>query len=222
MRPARCFFACGTHAQTACAGLHEGSTGVKIDPKHTRAHADGLRAASNSTRRPAMADAPLDVIVAAYNDQEGAKKALGQLREAQKEKVIAIKDAAVIWKDKDSKLHVSETGDMTGTRGAAYGGVAGAVLGVIAGPVGWAALGGAAIGGLVAKLRDSGFDNKRLEALGANLTPGSSAIVAVIEHTWVTEIEKILVETAKDVVTMAVGDEIAAQLEAEGGSKTPA
>ena len=75
-----------------------------------------------------MADAPLDVIIAAYNDQEGAKKALGELKAAQKDKVIAIKDAAVIWKDKDSKLHVSETGDMTGTRGAAYGGVAGAVL----------------------------------------------------------------------------------------------
>jgi len=84
---------------------------------------------------------------------------------------------------------------------------------VIAGPVGWAALGGAAIGGLVGKLRDSGFENARLEQWGANLTPGSSAIVAVIEHTWVTEVEKIMREDAKDVASMAVEADIAAQLE---------
>jgi uncharacterized membrane protein len=162
-----------------------------------------------------MANAPIDVVIAAYADEDGAKKALAELKAAQKEKVIGIKDAAVLRKDKDSKLHVSETGDMTGTRGAVYGGVAGAVLGVIAGPVGWAALGGATIGGLVAKLKDSGFDNKRLETVGANLTPGTSAIVAVIEHTWVTQIEDMLRDAAKDVVTMAVGDEIAAQLESE-------
>lgn len=166
-----------------------------------------------------MSDAPIDVIIAAYNEEDGAKKALAELKAAQKEKLITVKDAAVIWKDKDSKLHVSETGDMTGTRGAAYGGIAGAVLGVIAGPIGWAALGGAAIGGLVAKLNDSGFDNKRLERVGANLTPGSSAIVAIIEHTWVTQVEKLLQEAAKDVVTMAIGDEVAAQL--ESGSAKP-
>jgi uncharacterized membrane protein len=96
-----------------------------------------------------------------------------------------------------------------------YGGVAGAVIGVIAGPVGWAALGGAAIGGLVAELRDSGFKNERLEQWGANLTPGSSAIVAVIEHRWVQEVEKMLRESAKDVLSLAVADEIATQLEAQ-------
>ena len=169
-----------------------------------------------------MAKAPLDVVFAAYNDEDGAKKALAELKSAQKDKIIHINDAAVLRKDKDGKLHVMETGDMTGKKGAVVGGVAGAVLGVITGPVGWAALGGAAIGGLVAKLRDSGFDNKRLETVGANLQPSTSAIVAVIEHTWVTELENALKETAKDVVTLAIGEEIAAQLEAENETNKPA
>ncbi len=168
-----------------------------------------------------MANAPIDVVIAAYNEEDGAKKALDELKSAQKDKVIAIKDAAVLRKDKDGKLHVMETGDMTGKRGALYGGVAGAVLGALTGPVGWAALGGAAIGGLVAKLQDSGFDNKRLASVGANLQPSTSAIVAVIEHTWVTELENALKETAKDVVTLAIGEEIAAQLEAGTESEKP-
>jgi len=160
-----------------------------------------------------MPNAPLDVIVAAFNDERGATEALGKLKEGQKAGVIKVRDAALLTKDADSKLKVKETADMTGTRGAVLGGVAGAVVGVIAGPVGWAALGGAAIGGLVAKLRDSGFENSRLEQWGANLTPGSSAIVAVIEHTWVTEVEKLLREDAKEVASMAVEADIAAQLE---------
>jgi uncharacterized membrane protein len=162
-----------------------------------------------------MAQAPVSAVVAAFNDEKGAQEALKELREAEKQKIIKIKDAAVISRGADSKLHIKDTADMTGTRGAVYGGVAGAVLGVIAGPVGWAALGGAAIGGLVAKLRDSGFEDTRLREWGENLSPGSSAVVAVIEHTWVTEVEKMLRERARDVMSLAVSDEIASQLESE-------
>jgi uncharacterized membrane protein len=160
-----------------------------------------------------MADVPVQAIIAAFDSEEAADKALQELKALQKEKAIKIKDAAVLRRDADSKLHIKEPGEITGKKGAVVGGVTGALLGVIAGPVGWAALGGAAIGGLVGKLRDSGFDNKRLEEWGANLTPGSSAIVAVIEHTWVREVEALLREEAKDVISLAVGNEIAAQLD---------
>jgi uncharacterized membrane protein len=111
------------------------------------------------------------------------------------------------------KLHIRDVKDMTGTRGVVLGGVAGAVLGAITGPVGWVALGGAAIGGLVAKLSDGGFDNSRLEQWGANLGPGDSGLVAVIDHTWVRDVEAALEEDARDVMTLEIGDEIAAQLE---------
>jgi hypothetical protein len=40
-------------------------------------------------------------------------------------------------------------------------------------------------------------------------------VVAVIEHTWVTEVEKMLRERARDVMSLAVSDEIASQLESE-------
>jgi uncharacterized membrane protein len=162
-----------------------------------------------------MADAPVQLLIAAFQDEGGASAALQMLKEAKKEKLVAIKDAAVLRKDAQGKLHVSETGDMTGTRGGAIGAVVGAGLGILTGGAALAIAGiGAVAGGLAAKLRDSGFNDERLRKLGEGLKPGSSAIVAVIEHTWVKDMEEELRKAGADVVTEAIAADIAAQLEA--------
>ena len=158
---------------------------------------------------------PVDVVVAAFHDQQGANNALKELETAKKDGLIGIQDAAVLRKDDQSKLHITETADKGFGRGAVVGGVAGAVVGVIAGPVGWAALGGAAIGGLASKLRDTGFRDERLRQMGEGLQPGTSAIVAVVEHEWVHEVEKRIENEAKDIVTEAITADIAEQLEQE-------
>jgi uncharacterized membrane protein len=162
-----------------------------------------------------MADAPVQLIVAAFQDENGADAALAQLKEAKKEKLVAIKDAAVLRKDAQGKLHVNEVGDMTGTRGAGIGGVVGAALGIVTGGATLALVGiGAVAGGLAAKLRDSGFNDKNLRELGESLKPGSSAIITVIEHTWVAELEQELQKAGAKVLKEAVAADIAAQLEA--------
>ena len=152
------------------------------------------------------------VIIAAFDGMDSAKEAFDDLKQLQKEKSIKIENAAILRKDYDSKLHIRDVKDTTGTRGAVLGGVTGAVIGVITGPVGWVALGGAAIGGLVAKLKDGGFDNSRLEDWGRRLEPGTSALVAVVDHIWVLDVEAALKEAARDVMTLGISDEIAAQL----------
>jgi uncharacterized membrane protein len=150
-----------------------------------------------------------------FQDEGGAGVALSQLKEAKKEKLVAIKDAAILRKDASGKLHVSETGDMTGTRGGATGAVVGAVLGVLSGGATLALTGiGAVAGGLAAKLRDSGFNDERLRKMGEGLKPSSSAIIAVIEHTWVTDLEKELQKAGAEIVTEAISQDIAKQLEA--------
>ena len=158
-------------------------------------------------------DVPTQVIVAAFDGMDSAKEAFDDLKQLEKEKSIKIENAAILRKDHDSKLHIRDVKDMTGTRGAVLGGITGAVVGVIAGPVGWVALGGAAIGGLVAKLKDGGFDNSRLEQWGDRLQPGTSALVAVVDHIWVRDVEAALKEKARDVMTLEIGKEIATQLE---------
>src|SRR5512136_1082905 len=163
-----------------------------------------------------MADVPVEVIVAAFQDPNGASAALEQLKRAKKEGMIKIENAAVLVKDADGKLRIKETADMGGGKGAAIGGVVGGVIGLLAGPVGWAALGGAVIGGLAAKLHDGGFKDERLKKLGEGLGPGNSAIVAVVEHIWVREVEKQMAEEGANAVTEQISADIAQQLQAGG------
>ena len=137
------------------------------------------------------ADVPVQVIVAAFDDESSANAALDDLKKAKKERLIGIQAAAVLRKDADGKLHIKETADMGGRKGATMGGVAGAAIGLIAGPalIVPAAV-GALVGGLASKWRDSGFSDERLKKLGEGLKPGSSAIVAVVEHRWVADVQK--------------------------------
>ncbi len=162
-----------------------------------------------------MQQLPTDVVVGAFPTEAGAKEALHSLQEAQKQGIVGIKDAAVLSKGPDNKLHIAETADKGFGRGAMIGGVAGAVVGVLAGPVGWAALGGAAVGGLAAKLHDGGFPDDRLKQMGDGLTPGSSAVVAVIEHTWLRDVQAKLEEAGADLLTESVTADIADQLDQE-------
>ena len=156
---------------------------------------------------------PIEVIVAAFPTEQGAKQALHDLDEAKKQGAIQVKDAAVLSRGQDDKLHISETADKGFGRGATIGGVAGAAVGLLAGPIGWATLGGAAVGGLAAKLRDGGFPDERLRQMGEGVKPGSSALVAVIEHVWLRDVERMLEEKGADLATEAVSADIAAQLD---------
>ena len=162
-----------------------------------------------------MSEIPVQVVVAAFNEEDTANQVLKELKLARWAGLIGIQNAAVIRRDTKDKLHIKELRDWGGGKGAAVGGTIGAVLGAVLGPGALlTGAAGAAIGGLAAKLRDSGFSNERLNTIGQSLTPGSSALVAVIEHKWVEELEKEMAEAGADVVTATIAADIAEQLQA--------
>ncbi|HKW21459.1 MAG TPA: DUF1269 domain-containing protein [Ktedonobacterales bacterium] len=161
-------------------------------------------------------DVPVEVVLAAFNDEDGAEKALGELKQAKKDRLIGIRNAAVLWKDDKGKLHFKETADMRGGKGAVIGGVIGGVVGLIFPPsILASAAVGAAVGGFSAKLHDAGFPDDRLREVGKGLKPNTSALIAVIEDVWVREVEAELRQYGADVVTEAVRADIASQLESE-------
>lgn len=160
-----------------------------------------------------MSQVPVELIVAAFQTEDGADKALKQLQAAKKERLIAIQNAAVIRRDKNDKLHISETADWGGGKGAAVGAIVGGAIGIIFPPSLLAAGAvGAGIGALAAKLRDSGFKDEHLKEIGAALKPGTSAIVAVVEHTWVADLERELAEQGAKTMREAITADIATQL----------
>ncbi len=165
-----------------------------------------------------MSDVPVQLIVAAYNDEKAADEAWKTLKNAKWSGIIGIDNMAKIHRDKKNKIHIKEQGDPGGGKGAAIGTVVGGVIGAIAGPLGAVVVGGAAgavVGGITSKYFDSGIPNDRLKEIGEALQPETSAIVAIIEHKWVAELEEELEDEAADVFVHGLTADIAEQL-AEG------
>jgi len=114
---------------------------------------------------------------------------------------------------------VKESTASSGNKAAGLGLLAGAAIGLIGGPVGIAAWSsaGAAAGAIAARLHDSGIRNEQLRQVSEELTPGSSALVLVIEPQWTTAIEKDLVASGARVFTTGIAAEIAAQIQITAG-----
>jgi uncharacterized membrane protein len=157
---------------------------------------------------------PLQLIVAAFNSPDRAGEVMAELKEGKKEGLIGIIDAAVVVKDADGKLKVTDA-KRRSTRGFITGGVIGGLVGLLAGPVGWVALGGGAIGALAGKMKGAPL-KAEMQDIGSALTPNSSAIVAIIEHTWVTKLEEAMAAEGAYLVREALKADIAEQLNADG------
>jgi uncharacterized membrane protein len=162
-----------------------------------------------------MSDVPVQLIVAAFNSPDGAGKAMDDLKQGKKEGLIGIQDAAVVVKDADGKLKITDS-KHRGTKGMITGGVIGSVIGLLAGPVGWLAVGGGVIGALAGKAA-GGPMKAEMKDIGSALKPNTSAIVAIIDHVWVAKLEAQLAAEGAKVVQDSIKADIAAQLN-EGGN----
>lgn len=163
-----------------------------------------------------MSETPVELIVAAFQSDTGADEALTALKEAKREQLIGIKDAAVIRRDQNDKVHIKDVRDVGAGKGAVAGAVIGTAIALLSGPVGIVLAGatGALVGGLTAKAVDMGLPNQQLKEISEALKPGTSAIVAVIEHKWVTQIEEAMAEAGAATMRAAIKADIASQLEA--------
>jgi uncharacterized membrane protein len=160
-----------------------------------------------------MNDEAVEVIVAGFRNEADAKEAMSDLKVAKKQGFAEYGDVALLTRDEEQKLHIAESADKGFGQGAMIGGVAGAAVGLLAGPIGWAALGGAAIGGLAAKLRDGGFPDQELREMGESIKPGSAAVVAVVERTWMGSVEQLLQQHGAEVKTKEVAPDLAETLD---------
>ena len=138
-----------------------------------------------------MAETMLQVFVAAYDTESGAKDALSAFRAAQREGAIDLVDAAVIVHTAEDKVRFDETADPSGRRWAKRGAIAGGLVGLIFPPsiIASALVGGGA-GAIWGKVRDKGFADEDLKAIGESLPPGSSAIIAIAEDRVLAQLEQ--------------------------------
>jgi uncharacterized membrane protein len=124
---------------------------------------------------------PNEMLIIAYPSESEADQVLKALQQLNHDHLVHLKNAAIVVRDKSGKINMRETHDFDAKQGAIVGALAGGLIGKLTGGslLGEAALG--AVGGLAAsKIIDLGFDDDYLRQVGANLPPGSSAIVAIV------------------------------------------
>ena len=163
-------------------------------------------------------DESIELIIAAFNNEKKADEVLKEMRKLDRDAILAVLNAAIMVKTQDGKVSLKETEDVSGKQGAIFGAIAGGILGLLGGPAGVivGAAAGAATGGVAASQIDMGFSDEALKDIQQGLEPGSSAIIALVEHQW---IERILDEFDKyeaKLFRQALKDEIAMQLRADG------
>jgi uncharacterized membrane protein len=142
-------------------------------------------------RRLDMSDKPIQLFVASYDNEFGAKQSLKDYEAMDREGSIDLIDAAVIVHTAEGKVKFEETADPSGKKWAKRGAIAGGLVGLIFPPsiIAGAAVGGGA-GGIWGKVRDKGFKDEDLKAIGESLEPGSSAIIAIAEDQVLDRLEK--------------------------------
>ncbi len=137
-------------------------------------------------------DAPVDLYIAAYADPDAARMDWDALKQLAADDVIKVDGLILVSRRSDGKIHV-EDDFHTARKGATWGAVGGAVVGLIFPPT---LLVGAAVGaglGLGAGGLLSHGQKAVIKADVEDTLPlNSSGIVALFEEVWVTEVEKSL------------------------------
>jgi uncharacterized membrane protein len=124
----------------------------------------------------------LDVLIAVYLIPDLAQKDFDAYAKLAGDGEIDTDGVALVVKDADGEVHVQETGDHLGRKGAKAGAGVGLVVGLFAPPLLAATVVGGAVGGLTGKFArhraKAGIGDKLDDAL----PPGSAGIIAIYDH----------------------------------------
>ncbi len=162
----------------------------------------------------------IDLLIFTFPDEAYAQKALQVLDKLELEKVIKIVNTAILRKDANGKIHITEQADPGRRRGAIFGAIAGGLVGLLAGPIGSivGAASGAGVGSIAAEKIDMGIPNKRLSEIAEGLGPNESGIVALIDQVWANSTAAKMKNFDPEDARQIVRDEITSQLQIKEGS----
>ncbi len=130
----------------------------------------------------------IELIVATFeNDATKAGQFLERAQKLAEDGALVLEQAAVVVKTEEGEVQITDVKEFEPKQGRLYGAVTGGLVGLIGGPVGAVvgAAAGAAAGGLFARVTDRGVSNRMIKDIEKGLQPGSSALIAYAQLSWV-------------------------------------
>lgn len=137
--------------------------------------------------------------VATYTSDEDAQSDYQTLHDAQKSGDVMVVSAVVVSRDDDGEVTVDEHGTGQVAAGATGGGLVGLAVGLFAPPLLLATAVGAGIGAGIGALMKRHDESELSIDLQEYLPPGTSAIVCVMEDTYMDRVDKALSKSAKKI-----------------------
>ena len=159
-----------------------------------------------------------DLIVLTFKNETGAAEMRDTLVSLQKQKVVALEDAAVVVRRLDGKVKVKQAVNLVGA-----GALGGAFWGMLIGLLFWAPwLGlaiGAATGAASGALTDVGVDDKFIKEVGEAIEPGNSALFLLVSEATPDKLEDELKKFDAQVYQTSLSKEDEARLKATFGAE---
>ena len=159
-----------------------------------------------------------DLIVLTFKNETGAAEMRDTLVSLQKQKIVALEDAAVVVRRLDGKVKVKQAVNLVGA-----GALGGAFWGVLIGLLFWAPwLGlaiGAATGAASGALTDVGVDDKFIKEVGEAIEPGNSALFLLVSEATPDKLEDELKKFDAQVYQTSLSKEDEARLKATFGAE---
>ena len=152
-----------------------------------------------------MSDEHKDVLIAVYLFEDLAEKDFDAVLKLAEDKTITVEGVVLVQKDADGEVHVKETGDHLGRKGAKLGGGVGLVVGLFAPPLLAATAIGAAGGAVLGKFAKHRLESGIAEKMDAALPPGSGGVIAVYDSSGADAVDKALANAVKTSVAQIDG-----------------
>src|SRR6478672_12199904 len=152
-----------------------------------------------------MSDNQKDVLIAAYLFEDLAKKDFDAVLKLAEDKTITVEGVVLVQKDDEGEVHVTETGDHLGRKGAKLGGGVGLVVGLFAPPLLAATAVGAVAGGVMGKFAKHRLESGIGERMDAALPPGSGGVIVVYDSGGAATVEQALANAVRKSVAQIDG-----------------
>jgi uncharacterized membrane protein len=152
-----------------------------------------------------------DLFVLGFPTREKAEAVLEVAKDLQKQELLDLEDAALVWRTGDGKIKVQQSYSPTAAA-AAGGAFWGMLFGLLFMVPVFGLVMGAASGAIAGKLTDLGINDKFMKEVAATLQPGTAAVFALVRRSTPDKVQQALLPYEPKIIRTSLSTERESEL----------